>query len=79
MEASRHGSHHERRADPLCGETWLVPRPGQLTSAYPAFRDPTGYLLFAGADYADGWAGFVDGAIESGVRAARLADGMLSR
>ena len=39
-------------------------------TAYPAFREPLGFLLFAGSDYADGWAGFVDGAIESGLRAA---------
>jgi monoamine oxidase len=26
-------------------------------------------VLFAGSDLADGWAGFIDGAIESGLRA----------
>lgn len=72
-------AYHDWVADPLAGQTWLMMRPGQLTSAYPAFREPTGYLLFAGSDYADGWAGFMDGAVESGLRAARLAGGMLPR
>jgi monoamine oxidase len=30
-------------------------------------------LVFAGSDLADGWAGFIDGAIESGLRAGTAA------
>ncbi|MSO57653.1 MAG: FAD-dependent oxidoreductase [Thermoleophilia bacterium] len=64
---------HDWCADPYAGQTWLFMRPGQLLEAYPAFRRATGQLFFAGGDYADGWAGFMDGAVESGLRAARLA------
>lgn len=68
---------HDWAHDELTGQTWMMMRPGQLTTAYPAFREPEGALLFAGGDYADGWAGFMDGAIESGLRAARLLDARL--
>jgi monoamine oxidase len=30
-------------------------------------------LVFAGSDLANGWAGFIDGAIESGLRAGAAA------
>ena len=32
---------------------------------------PEGPLVLAGSDYANGWAVFIDGAIESGMGAAR--------
>ncbi len=64
---------HDWVMDPYARETWLWLRPGQLTTAYPAFREPFGRVVFAGGDYADGWAGHMDGAIESGLRAARLS------
>ena len=34
---------------------------------------PEGRVVFAGSDIANGWAGFIDGAIESGLRGASLA------
>jgi monoamine oxidase len=34
---------------------------------------PEGAVVFAGSDFANGWAGFMDGAIESGLRAGALA------
>ncbi|WP_112284818.1 FAD-dependent oxidoreductase [Prauserella muralis] len=58
----------------------LNPRPGPIRQLTPtnhgqdqtpsAARSFTGHAL-AGSDYARGWAGFIDGAIESGLRAAR--------
>jgi monoamine oxidase len=51
-------------------------RPGQLTSHYPAIQQPHGRLAFATADIASGWNGLVDGAIESGLRAAEQAAGV---
>jgi monoamine oxidase len=33
---------------------------------------------FAGGDFADGWNGFMDGAIESGLRAARSVTQLLN-
>jgi monoamine oxidase len=32
-----------------------------------------GQVILAGSDLANGWAGFMDGAIESGLRAGALA------
>jgi len=62
---------HDWTSDPLSGETWPMHRPGFLTESLPAFQRTDGRLLFAGSDYASGWGGFIDGAIESGLEAAR--------
>ncbi|MFE4541162.1 flavin monoamine oxidase family protein [Arthrobacter sp. NPDC056727] len=62
---------HDWASDPLSGETWPMHRPGFLTESLGSFQQPHGSLLFAGSDYASGWGGFIDGAIESGLEAAR--------
>lgn len=46
------------------------PTPGALTRFGPALRDVVGPLHWAGAETATSWAGFMDGAVESGSRAA---------
>ena len=46
-------------------------RPGYLSGALPGFHAGQGRLRFAGADYAHGWGGFIDGAIEGGLIEAR--------
>ena len=55
---------------------------GRLDEVFAALSDPVrrailgrldGRVLLAGSDLADGWAGFIDGAIESGLRAGRRA------
>ena len=61
---------HDWTNDPLSRQTWPMHRTGFLTKALAAFHDPHGPLLFAGSDYAKGWGGFIDGAIESGLEAA---------
>jgi monoamine oxidase len=48
-------------------------RPGQFTRHLRELQQPWGRVAFAGADIASGWAGYIDGAIESGIRAARYA------
>ena len=58
--------------DPFAGETWPMLRVGQLTSALSDLQTPHHRVVVAGSDYANGWAGFIDGAIESGMRAARI-------
>jgi monoamine oxidase len=68
---------HDWVADPYTRETWGMLRPGQLTGAIPELQRPEGRLLLAGADYADGWYGFIDGAIESGLRAAATVNAWL--
>lgn len=45
--------------------------PGVLTQLGPAAHDPVGPIHWAGADIAHQWVGYMDGAIESGERAAR--------
>jgi pseudooxynicotine oxidase len=60
--------------DPLALGTWLIFRPGQLERLLPGLRQTEGRLFFAGADSAPVWRSFIDGAIESGYRAAREID-----
>jgi monoamine oxidase len=63
---------HDWHDDAFSRETWRVARPGQLTRSGQEMARPEGHLVLAGADVATGaWNGFVDGAIESGLRAAR--------
>jgi monoamine oxidase len=45
----------------------------RLVEHHPAMQAPEGRVVLAGSDLANGWAGFIDGAIESGFRAARRA------
>ncbi|MEM9725760.1 MAG: FAD-dependent oxidoreductase [Pseudomonadota bacterium] len=44
--------------------------PGTMTNFGPALREPVGRLHWAGTETAVAWSGYVDGAIESGERAA---------
>ena len=69
---------HDWVQDRLAGETWPMLRPGQLTGALSELHRPEGRLILAGSDYASGWMGLIDGAIESGMRAARLAGSLIS-
>jgi monoamine oxidase len=62
---------HDWTSDPLSGQTWPMHRPGFLTESLGSFQQRQGALRFAGSDYANGWGGFIDGAIESGLEAAR--------
>jgi monoamine oxidase len=55
---------------------WTFRRPGQLLGGLRAVRQPHGRLVFAGSDIATGWGGYVDGAIETGIRAAGLVSGL---
>jgi monoamine oxidase len=53
-------------------------RPGQVMAHSAGIQQPQGRIAFAGSDLASGWAGWIDGAIESGHRAAQAATGLLS-
>jgi len=57
--------------DPYSRGTWCWYRPGQLTGGLAGLRRREGGVFMAGADQAEGWRGFVDGALESGISAAR--------
>lgn len=54
-------------------------RPGQLSTKMSQLQQPDGRLLFAGSDLANGWNGFIDGAIESGITAGRIAVRLVNR
>src|SRR5579859_5937741 len=62
---------HDWMKDPLSRTTWMTHRPGQLTRDLAGLQRPAGVLHFASSDNASLWGGFVDGAIESGLREAR--------
>ncbi len=58
------------------GPTFLMP-PGAWTQTGPALREPVGPVHWAGSETATRWAGFMDGAIRSGERAADEVDAAL--
>lgn len=62
---------HDWIGDPYSQETWSMHRTGYLTASLPTLQKPLGRVHFAGSDIADGWGGFIDGAIDSGLKAAR--------
>jgi monoamine oxidase len=69
---------YDWNADPYSKGTWCNYRPGMWTELGAAMRAPEGRVVFAGSDVADGWRGFIDGAIESGLRAARTVRSLLA-
>jgi monoamine oxidase len=46
-------------------------RPGVLTGDLRELQRSEGNVHFCGSDIANGWRGFIDGAIESGLRVGR--------
>jgi pseudooxynicotine dehydrogenase len=64
---------HDWLADEFARGTWAIHRPGWYEHHHAAMRRPEGRLLLAGSDLANGWSGFIDGAIESGLRAGAWA------
>ncbi|WP_239135084.1 NAD(P)/FAD-dependent oxidoreductase [Streptomyces sp. SID12488] len=66
---------HDWGRDPYALGGWAFRKPGQLTKLYPDVTHTSGRLSFASGDIANGWSGYIDGAIESGMRAARQAAG----
>ncbi|GAA5848843.1 hypothetical protein JCM8547_006364 [Rhodosporidiobolus lusitaniae] len=50
--------------------TWCMYGPGHYTKYFKELKKPHGNILFASADWADGWKSFIDGACEEGTRAA---------
>jgi monoamine oxidase len=64
---------HDWLADEFSRGTWAIHRPGWYEHYHAAMQRSDGRVLFAGSDLADGWAGFIDGAIESGLKVGRAA------
>ncbi|WP_458114295.1 flavin monoamine oxidase family protein [Arthrobacter sp. R1-13] len=61
---------HNWVEDPLSGETWPMHATGFLSTHLAVLQSAHGHVRFAGSDIANGWGGFIDGAIESGMEAA---------
>jgi pseudooxynicotine oxidase len=64
---------HNWLADEYTRGTWAIHPPGWYTRHHAEMRRPEGRLLLAGSDLANGWSGFIDGAIESGLEAGAWA------
>lgn len=63
---------HDWSEDPYSRETWRIARPGQTVAEHDQVLARDHRTVLAGADFAAGaWNGFVDGAVESGLNAAR--------
>lgn len=70
---------YDWNGDPYALGTWCMYPPGMLTGSLAELQRPEGNLFFAGSDIANGWRGFIDGAIESGASAAIKAAAHLKR
>lgn len=64
-------SGHDWLGDEYTRGTWPVLRPNQTTRYLREIQRPEGRVLFAGSETANGWNGFIDGGIESGLRVAK--------
>jgi len=64
---------HDWLSDEFSRGTWAIHRPGWYEHHHAAMQRPEGAVVFAGSDIANGWSGFIDGAIESGLRGASIA------
>ena len=69
---------HDWLRDEFSLGTWAIHRPGWYTRHHAAMRAPEGRVLLAGSDLANGWAGFIDGAIETGITAAARLERLLA-
>jgi lysyl oxidase-like protein 2/3/4 len=61
---------HDWATDPYARGAWMTFRPGDMSTYAEALQQSHGKVVMASADWANGFAGFVDGAIEQGAKAA---------
>jgi monoamine oxidase len=64
--------------DPYSKGTWCTLRPGMWSKYLRDLQQPRGRLIFASADWANGFRGFIDGAIEQGLEAGRRVKALLA-
>lgn len=62
---------HNWVADEFAGGTWAMHQVGHFAESFPALVAGTDRIRFVGSDYALGWGGFIDGAIESATQHSR--------
>ena len=70
---------YDWRNDPFIMSTWSWYKPGQMSSSLAALQQSEPPVFFASGDIANGWRGFIDGAIESGLINARHVQEYLSQ
>jgi monoamine oxidase len=68
---------YEWNLDPYSRGTWCTLRPGMWSKYLRGLQQSRGRLIFASADWANGWRGFIDGAIEQGLEAGRRTRALL--
>lgn len=62
---------YDWNADPYSKGTWSVYAPMQISRYLEAMQKAEGRIFFVGSDIANGFRGFMDGAVESGLTVAR--------
>lgn len=62
---------HDWVGDEYSQQTWPMHKPGFLTKHLADLQKTDGRVILSGTDFANGWSAFIDGAIESGLTAAR--------
>lgn len=65
---------HDWPAEKWTGGGYSFPAPGEVTTKLPLLREFHGPLVFAGEHTSSAFVGYMEGALESGVRAARMLD-----
>jgi monoamine oxidase len=68
---------HSWVGDEFAKSTWPMHYTGYLSEGLEEMQRPEGKVFLAGSDYANGWGGFIDGAIESGLNVSRAVHGVL--
>lgn len=71
-------AYHDWLTDKFSQGGWMMHRPGNLTNAAPQMREPHGRIQFAGGDIAILSPGSIDGAMHSGMLAARQVNASLA-
>ncbi|KAL3292801.1 lysyl oxidase-like protein 2/3/4 [Colletotrichum asianum] len=70
---------HDWVTDEFAKGTWSCWGPGSMIQSLEELQKSDGRVLFASADWADGWRGFIDGAIERGMLACKDVERLLSQ
>jgi monoamine oxidase len=68
---------HDWNDDEFSRGTWMAFAPGQLSTLHSGLMANEGRVVFAGSDIAPRWAGWMEGALESGRLAARSVGELL--
>lgn len=61
------------------GQTWPMYRTNQLTKYFAELQRPEEGIFYGGGDGANGWLGFIDGAIENALRTSKLVDQYITK